>query len=32
VKKLMSTFAVGHEYKVGGNLPPGGGPKMCTNC
>jgi putative FmdB family regulatory protein len=32
VEKLMSTFSVGHENNVGGNLPPGVGPKMCTNC
>ena len=32
VKKLMSTFSVGHDDKSGGNLPPGLGPKMCTNC
>jgi putative FmdB family regulatory protein len=32
VKKLMSTFAVGHDDTIGSNLPPGVGPKMCTNC
>ncbi len=33
VKKLMSTFSVGHDDKLGGNLPPGvGGPKMCSTC
>jgi hypothetical protein len=32
VKKLMSTFSVGRENRFGGNLPPGVGPKMCTNC
>jgi putative FmdB family regulatory protein len=33
VKKLMSTFSVGHDTQTGGNLPPGvGGPKMCSNC
>lgn len=32
VKKLMSTFSVGHEDNFTGNLPPGLGPKMCSNC
>ena len=32
VEKLMSTFSVGHTDDIGGNLPPGVGPKMCTNC
>ena len=32
VKKLMSNFSVGHADSLTGNLPPGIGPKMCTNC
>ncbi|MEJ2168138.1 MAG: zinc ribbon domain-containing protein [Desulfobacterales bacterium] len=32
VKKLMSTFSVTHNGNIGGNLPPGVGPRMCTNC
>ena len=32
VKKLMSTFSVGSQDHIVGNLPPGVGPKMCTNC
>jgi hypothetical protein len=32
VKKLMSSFSVGHDDNIGSNLPPGVGPKMCTNC
>ncbi len=32
VKKLMSSFSVGHDNNVSANLPPGVGPKMCTNC
>ena len=32
VKKRMSTFSVGHDSNPGGTLPPGVGPKMCTNC
>jgi hypothetical protein len=32
VQKLMSSFSVGHDNNAGGNLPPGVGPKMCTNC
>jgi putative FmdB family regulatory protein len=32
VKKLMSTFSVGSHDNFTGNLPPGTGPKMCTNC
>jgi len=32
VKKLMSTFSVGHENHLSDKLPPGVGPKMCTNC
>jgi putative FmdB family regulatory protein len=32
VNKLMSTFSVGGHDNITGNLPPGTGPKMCTNC
>jgi len=32
VKKLMSSFSVGHDNNISSNLPPGVGPKMCTNC
>jgi len=32
VKKLMSSFSVGHQDSFSGNLPPGIGPKMCSNC
>ena len=32
VQKLMSSFSVGALHNVAGNLPPGVGPKMCTNC
>ena len=32
VEKLMSAFSVGHTDSFTGNLPPGTGPKMCTNC
>ena len=32
VKKLMSTFSVGNSHNQVGNLPPGVGPKMCSNC
>ena len=32
VKKLMSTFSVGSSHNRAGNLPPGVGPDMCTNC
>ena len=32
VKKLMSSFSVGHADQFSANLPPGTGPKMCTNC
>jgi putative FmdB family regulatory protein len=32
VKKLMSTFSVGHSDQRPGNLPSELQPKMCTNC
>jgi putative FmdB family regulatory protein len=32
VEKLMSTFSVGHQGTFSGDLPPGVGPKMCSNC
>jgi putative FmdB family regulatory protein len=32
VKKLMSTFSVGHSHNDPVNLPSGMPPKMCTNC
>ena len=32
VTKIMSTFSVGAPQDYASNLPPGTGPKMCTNC
>ena len=32
VKKLMSTFSVGHSANGSVNLPEHIKPKMCTNC
>ena len=32
VKKLMSTFSVGHSDEGPGYLPEGMKPKICTNC
>ena len=32
VKKLMSTFSVGHSAGEPSNLPEQLKPKMCTNC
>jgi putative FmdB family regulatory protein len=32
VKKLFSSFAVGHTQASGSSLPESIGPKMCRNC